>query len=110
SEGHEAGILPEPAGAFAEETMTSVEEVMRSLARRMAAANLAYGHGTDNPLDEAGWLVFAVLGLDHADARRQYARPLTEEEVAAIEALARRRIEERVPLAYLLRQAWFAGL
>ena len=90
--------------------MASVEDVIRSLAGRMEAANLAYGHGTDNPLDEAGWLVFAALGLEHADPGRHYARPVTAGERAAIEALARRRIEERVPLAYLLHQAWFAGL
>lgn len=87
-----------------------VEQLIRTLAARFDAAGLTYGHGTDNPLDEAAWLVFAVLELDHADAEAAYAEPVSAAGLERIEALARRRIEERLPLAYLLRQAWFAGL
>lgn len=89
--------------------MATVEEVIRALAARMDAADLAYGHGTADAVDEAAWLVFAVLGLAHEDAAQHYARPVAAGELARIEALAKRRIEERVPLAYLLHEAWFAG-
>ena len=87
-----------------------VEELIREIAGRFDAADLVYGHGTDNPTDEAAWLVFSALSLDHADAEALYERPVTAEEIAGVERIASRRIDERVPLAYLVNEAWFAGL
>jgi ribosomal protein L3 glutamine methyltransferase len=87
----------------------TVAALIRELAARFEAADLVYGHGTDNPLDEAAWLVFSVLGLPHADAARVYELPVSQADRAGIERLAARRVEERIPLAYLLRHAWFAG-
>ena len=88
----------------------NVEQLIRQISDRFAAAALSYGHGTDNPVDEAAWLVFARLGLSHDDAPSAYQRPVTEAELTAINALADRRVRERVPMAYLVNQAWFAGL
>ncbi|MCG8371587.1 MAG: 50S ribosomal protein L3 N(5)-glutamine methyltransferase [Proteobacteria bacterium] len=88
----------------------TVEQLIRAVAARFEAADLCYGHGTDNARDEAAWLVFATLGLSHDDAPGGYAQPVGTADVAAVEALASRRIDERLPLAYLLKQAWFGGL
>lgn len=88
----------------------NVERLIALIGDRFAAAGLCYGHGTDNAYDEAAWLVFAQLGLAHEDAEAAYARSVAPEQFAGIEAVAARRIDERIPLAYLLHQAWFAGL
>ena len=82
---------------------------MRHVADRFTAANLSYGHGTASPLDDAAYLVFSCLGLDHAAAPGVYRDPVSERDRVAVLALARRRIEERVPVAYLVNEAWFAG-
>ena len=76
-----------------------VSELLRETARRFTRAGLHYGHGTHNAREEAAWLISSVLGY------------LLEEEVSAsahkkIESLVRRRIRERIPLAYLLKEAW----
>ncbi len=88
----------------------TVEDLIRRIAAEFEAADLSYGHGTDSPLDEAAWLVFAHLGLSHDDAAAAYAQLVDSQTVAALNKLARRRIDERVPVAYLVKQAWFAGL
>ncbi|MGB5629050.1 MAG: 50S ribosomal protein L3 N(5)-glutamine methyltransferase [Woeseiaceae bacterium] len=88
----------------------NVEQLIREIAGRFETAGLTYGHGTDNAVDEAAWLVFSVLDLSHQDAPDVYAKAVTAGEIAAVDALAARRMDERVPLAYLVRQAWFAGL
>jgi len=87
----------------------SVEQCIRRTADRFAAAHLSYGHGTDNALDEAAWLVFSAMDLRHEHAELEYARPVPADKLAAIDVLARRRCIERMPLAYLLHEAWFAG-
>ena len=60
-------------------------------------------------MDEAAWLVFAKLQLSHDDAPAVYAKMVDAEQASAVSVLAGRRIDERVPLAYLLNQAFFAG-
>ena len=86
-----------------------IEQLIRTVAGRFDEAELSYGHGTDNSLDEAAWLVFAALKLSHDDAPAIYSELVEDEQIAAVTALAERRIDERVPLAYLLNQAFFAG-
>jgi ribosomal protein L3 glutamine methyltransferase len=82
-------------------------QLIDTTARRLARARLHYGHGTGNPRDEAAWLVLRGLGLAFATDLQERASPGAARKV---ERLARRRIEERIPLAYLLGEAWLDGL
>jgi len=91
------------------ETVT-IAEVIRDAAVRFEAAQLSFGHGTENPLDEAAYLVLAALRLPPEVPDAVLATVLTAEERATISGLVRRRVEERVPTAYLVRTAWFCGL
>jgi len=74
------------------------------------ASNLTYGHGTDNPRDEAAWLVLAALGLSPVDAAVDPDMRVDEPGCRAVRNLLVRRITERRPVAYLTGRAWFAGL
>ncbi len=91
-------------------TQQNVADLIRQISDQFETAQLSYGHGTDNAVDEAAWLVFASLGLSHDDAPEMYRRMITAAELSDIAKLVERRIVDRVPVAYLVNQAWFAGL
>ena len=76
----------------------------------MQRARIFFGHGTDNARDEAAALVYHVMRLPHAAPPRALRRRASAAQLARFEALLERRIRERVPLAYLTHEAWFAGL
>ena len=86
----------------------TLERAIRLAAAAFERAGLAYGHGTDNAIDEASWLLLETLGLPPAVAP-DYARPVTAAERRRCEAVLARRVGERVPTAYLVGTAWFAG-
>lgn len=88
----------------------TLEQTIRAAADRMEAAGLYFGHGTDNAIDEACWLSSAALGLAPDFDSAEFARDLTPDEAQQIERLLAERIETRKPLAYLLGEAWLAGL
>ena len=77
---------------------------------RFEQSRLHFGHGTDNALDEAAWLVGSALNLAPHELDEHLDDELTAAQRDAIRALAQKRIATRLPLAYLLKEAWFAGL
>jgi ribosomal protein L3 glutamine methyltransferase len=78
--------------------------------RRFAGAGLYFGHGTDNPLDEAAWLVGSALKLAPHELEAHLEDEPAPPQQDAIRALVDSRIRTRQPLAYLLKESWFAGL
>lgn len=91
------------------ESSLTVEQLIRDMAARLEAAQLCYGHGSDNAFDEAAELVFFAAKLNHEDAPDVYAQILAPKQHAAALKLMQRRIEERVPAAYLTQRMWFCG-
>lgn len=83
-----------------------LHELVRDVARRLRRAPLHYGHGTTNAGDEAAFLVLRGLGLPFEAAAD---RPVTHREIVRVRRLLQRRIGERMPVAYLLNEAWLAG-
>lgn len=80
------------------------------VAGKFEAAGLHFGHGTDNAVDEAAWLVLHVLAAPLDGRFQDWAAPVPERARAEIERLADARCQQQVPLAYLTGTAWFAGL
>ena len=85
-----------------------LQETIQQFAARLDSVDLCYGHGTDNPLDEAFYLIYGLLGIDFADEQAAQ-NELKPEQEAMLEAALKRRIGERIPTAYLVGRAWFAG-
>ena len=87
----------------------SVRDWARYAATRLQNAGVGYGHGTANAVDEAVWLVCWALDLavdrygDFADAR------IAPSERERVIDLVERRCAQRVPLAYLIGEAWLCG-
>jgi len=86
----------------------TLENAIRAAAEAFDAANLDFGHGTDNALDEASWLLMHAMGLPVEQAP-DYQQDISAKERQRCNDLIHRRISERIPLAYLTGSAWFAG-
>lgn len=90
----------------------SLLDMLRWSVSRFHQAGLCYGHGTDNAWDEARSLLLQSLHLpqDALNDRDLLQARLTEDEKDAFVEWIKRRVEERIPLAYITQQAWFCGL
>ena len=73
-------------------------------------AQLHFGHGTNNAVDEALNLVLHAVNLDHDIPPWLLETRLTEAEKHVVYTLLRQRVETRKPYAYLTQHARFAGL
>lgn len=87
----------------------SVRELIQRTEKQFSQAKLYFGHGTDNALDEAFYLVMVAAGLEFDCGDEKLDEPLPQETLAHIEKLIEKRIKQRIPVAYLVNQAWFAG-
>jgi len=71
-----------------------------------ARRRVALGQVATNAHDEALYLLLRTLELPLASDARVLTKKLSKSARAAVEAVLRRRILERVPAAYLTREAW----
>jgi ribosomal protein L3 glutamine methyltransferase len=71
--------------------------------------SLFFGHGTNNAADEALWIVFHILQIPWDSNEDVLKREVSTSDWQRIETIFTRRVEERIPTAYLLNSAWFAG-
>ena len=89
----------------------TLQDLLAQATERLAAAPLAYGHGTDNAHDEAAWLMLWQLGLPlDSDLDALANQPVPDEQTKLVQALIARRIDTRQPTAYLTREAWLQGI
>lgn len=77
---------------------------------RFNEAGLCYGHGMTSSLDEAVYLTLFALNLPHNFGMDYFDSRLTRAEKQQVVDMLLRRINERIPAAYLTHEAWFAGL
>jgi len=88
----------------------TVAAVLARSTRRLSRARLHYGHGTERARDDAAALLWHVMRLPWPAPAAAYRRHVSAAAQAALERLLQQRIRERMPVAYLTRRCWFAGL
>ena len=89
--------------------LETLRDWLRYAVTRFGEAKLAFGHGTDNAYDEAAYLLLHALSLPLERLEPFLDARLTLPERAHIEQLLARRIEQRVPAAYLTNEAWLGS-
>ncbi|MEZ5650617.1 MAG: 50S ribosomal protein L3 N(5)-glutamine methyltransferase [Burkholderiaceae bacterium] len=90
--------------------MQTVRDLIRLAVSRFGAAGLSFGHGTDNPHDEAVALVLWALHLSPERLDPYLDARVSAAERARIGMLIDSRVQTRRPLAYLTGEAWLGGL
>jgi len=89
--------------------LQTLRDLLRYAISRLYTARLSYGHGSDNPWDEAVYLLLHTLGLPPETLEPFLdARVLPQERERFLQILERR-CEERLPAAYLTGEAWLQG-
>ncbi|MFN7096666.1 MAG: 50S ribosomal protein L3 N(5)-glutamine methyltransferase [Gammaproteobacteria bacterium] len=88
----------------------TIRDMIRWSASLFAANPLFYGHGTDNPWDEALDLVMQTLKITDEHIDMLLDARLTKQEKNHLLTLIQQRIEQRIPVPYLTHQARFADL
>jgi ribosomal protein L3 glutamine methyltransferase len=86
-----------------------VGDLLRETTLRFRGARLHFGHGTATARDEASWLVGHVTGIHPGDVHLHQRDPVSVADLKRVRRLAERRVRDRIPLAYLLREAWLDG-
>ena len=84
----------------------TLRDWLRHAVARFDEAGLSFGHGTTNARDEAVYLILHTLKLPLDRLDPFLDRTLSTQETDAVNRVLRRRIEQRVPAAYLTNEAW----
>ena len=94
---HEHGPLAE---------LVTVRDWLRYAVTRFNRAGVFCGHGVHDSFDEAVWLILGSLALplDRLEPFMDACIP-SEERIALLEAIEQR-VDERIPTAYILGEAW----
>lgn len=101
-------LSPELLGEAANELQT-IRDFIRFTVSSLRAADVHIGHGSEDPFAEAVALVMQTLSLDwSADAEILDARLLSSEKKQIV-ALIGKRVNQRIPLGYLLNLSYFCG-
>lgn len=88
----------------------TVRDFIRWGTSQFVSGDLYFGHGTDNALNEAAQLVLHVAGIPRGEEDPLLDARLTLREKMTVLELINQRVQQRIPVAYLTGEAWFAGL
>lgn len=90
--------------------LETLRDYIRWAVSEFTRAGVYYGHGTDNALDEALALVLHTVALPRGSEQQLLDARLTLDERLEVIDKVQQRAQQRIPVAYLTGEAWFAGL
>jgi ribosomal protein L3 glutamine methyltransferase len=88
----------------------TIRDMLRWAISSFNESGLYYGHGTDSAWDEAMTLILRGLHLPHDINPQLLKANITTVERDRLQKLIERRVHDRIPVAYLINEAWFAGM
>lgn len=86
--------------------LDTLRDLLRYAVTCFEQARLAYGHGSQNAYDEAAYLLLRTLHLPLDRLEPFLDARLLPDEVAAVLQVIERRVTQRLPAAYITREAW----
>jgi ribosomal protein L3 glutamine methyltransferase len=86
--------------------LDTLRDWLRYTVSRMGEAKLAFGHGSTEAYDEAAYLLLHALHLPLDRLDPFLDAKVTQDEREKLGEIFTRRIEERIPAAYLTHEAW----
>ena len=90
--------------------LESLRDILAYGEKLFIESNLFFGHGTTNAWDDAVYLSLFALGLPHDSSVSLLDRIPSEDERSRIFSLFDKRIETKIPSAYITKTAWFFDL
>lgn len=99
-----------PDFSAAADQLSTVRDFLRLALSSFRAAGIVHGHGTSSALDEAAFLVLETLNLPVDDVNPWLDARLLPGERKAIAEVIQRRIETRMPAAYLVKRSYIHGI
>lgn len=91
------------------DNFSTIRDLLRYAVTRFNTAQLFFGHGSSNALDEAAYLILHTLKLPLDKLEPFFDAQLLQEEVDAVLDVINRRADQRVPAAYLTHEGWLGG-
>jgi ribosomal protein L3 glutamine methyltransferase len=86
--------------------LLTLRDWLRYAVSTFTEAELTFGHGSENAYDEAAYLILHTLHLPLDTLDPFLDARLTAQEKSTLLELLKRRVEQKIPAAYLTREAW----
>ncbi len=99
-----------PDISAASSQLKTIRDFLRWTLTEFRKARLSHGHGTTSAIDEAAFLILETLNLPVDDINPWLDATLLPDERSALAEIIRRRIDTRMPAAYLVKRAYIHGV
>lgn len=103
--------MPEnSASSEAASQLSTIRDFLRWALSEFRAAKVVHGHGTTSATEEAAFLILESLNLPVDDINPWLDARLLDTEKRKLAELIRKRIDTRMPAAYLLKRTYIHGI